>query len=89
MFNALNVDNEFKLPNIVVDVFCKLPMFNALYVDNEFKLPNIVVLVLLPLLINVNISEPETFNDDKHVAFLHVKLYGLMLYIPELLIFII
>ncbi len=46
-------------------------------------------LVLLPLLINVNISEPETFNDDKHVAFLHVKLYGLMLYIPELLIFII
>jgi hypothetical protein len=89
MLNELYVEVVFTYPKILVDVFCKLPMFNALYVDNEFKLPNIVVDVLFPLLINVNISEPETFNDDKHVAFLHVKLYGLMLYIPELLIFII
>jgi len=55
-------------------------------VDNAFTLPNIDVLVLFPLLINVKISEPETFNDDNTVAFLHVKLYGLMLYIPELFI---
>ena len=44
-----------------------LPMFNALYVDNEFKLPNIDVDVLFPLLINDNMSEPETFNYDNTV----------------------
>ena len=40
--------------------------------------------VVFELLNNVKMSEPETFNDDKYVAFLHVKLYALTLHIPEL-----
>jgi hypothetical protein len=50
--NVELLDNEFKLVNIVVDVFFKLVIDNVELLDNEFKLVNIVVDVLFKLVID-------------------------------------